>query len=126
MPEVCDFGTMFSDANLRREKNGPLRITNNNDSSEIFHFQAGGRERNQAVLTLNIRDNTELISVLINNSFIGRIERAFGLNEGVWQSQTIIFPARLLNRRNQLRFELATPNGDFWVKDIVCWFHQDA
>ena len=124
MPEVCDFSTMFADERLRVQKDGPVRITTSSDAAEIFHFQAGGRASNQAVLVLNVRDNSERVMVRVNDRGIGDIEPTFGVDSRTWQTQSIVFSANVLSSRNKLRFEVRS--GDIEVKDIVCWFHQSA
>ena len=125
MAVVCDFDTMFADAARRNPKNGPVQITTANDATETFHFQAGGRKSNQqAVLVLNVRDNSEGATVLINDRSIGQIERSFGVDDRTWQTQSIVFPESILGGSNRLRFEVRS--GDIEIKDMVLWFHQDA
>jgi hypothetical protein len=112
-------------------------------------FGTGGREEfGEAVLTFNVSQLTASkanVPVFINGVKVGEIRRYFGAETAqerawdYWYSQTITFPSTVLNPttpdKNEIRIpcsdideKLAESDDDklddFFLKDVVCWFHQ--
>lgn len=65
----------------------------------------------------------------MNGVNVSHLEPYFDMNPNNWFSQTIVFDANVLSRSsdpsaNVLQIELE--QGDIFVKDIVCFFKQNA
>ena len=112
-------------------------------------FGAGGCEAvGDAVLSFNVSQLTASkgnVPILINGQQVGEIRRYFGAEIpkerawDYWYSQTITFPSTLLNSTtpdgNEIRIRCSVIDeekaeskddklDDFFIKDVVCWFHQ--
>jgi hypothetical protein len=134
MPVLCDFVVIQGDASA------PV-----GDGHEEFDrtFSTGGRvsyDDGGAFLLLSVRGLTHTdrdVDVQINGVSVGHISHYGGQDEtaGYWFTQIIHFPSIVLNDGNN-RFEIravtwpgATPTNrfdDFDLKDVICFFKQEA
>ncbi|WP_174134342.1 hypothetical protein [Parasulfitobacter algicola] len=145
MPEVCDF------VHVTRN---PITIGDRNRVYE-HHFGTGGRNsRSSGFIILNVSGLTHSdgsVVVSINGVEIGRIQNYRPGGAGIsqsdgnqaekwrqahhWYTQMIAFDGtRLRDGSNTLQIEAvdfpedsaSNRFDDFQVKDVVCFFHQNA
>lgn len=103
-----------------------------------IQFNTGGRYKNgQAVLIFMVRGLTgnNNADVLVNNQFVGRIANYPGASPSHWYMQMInITGGPLKDGNNELQINAvpATHPGegnvydDFEVKNVICFFQQEA
>ncbi len=132
MPVVSDFTLIRGDS--------PVQI---GDGLPIWEetFNTGGRESGSpALLIFNVRGLTSTnvnVVVKVNNVEVGQIRRYGGDGDiaNNWYTQMIAMNGNQLNNGdNEIQIEAvgwpgATPGNlfdDFELKDVVCFFHQDA
>jgi hypothetical protein len=131
MPVVSDFVVI---------QGNPQHIIGDNNIEWEQPFSTGGREPGGlAILTLMVKGLTQAeadVDVQINGESVGTIYRYTGANPAHWYSQIInIGPGVLHNGLNTLRLEAVGVAGgggggndfdDFAVRDVVCFFQQEA
>lgn len=130
MPVVSDLQVIQGDA-ARRIGDGATLWEKN--------FNTGGRySGGKAILMLMVKGLTATdsdVDVKINNTSVGVIEHYNGADSRHWFTQIINIGSGILNNgTNELQIEAvswggATPSNlfdDFYVKDVVCIFQQEA
>jgi homoserine acetyltransferase len=102
------------------------------------NFHTGGRHKNgHAVLVFMVRGLTgeHSATVKVNNQFAGRIEPYTGADPAHWFVQMInISGGPLISGVNELQIDGAPPTNpapgnqfdDFQVKNVLCFFQQEA
>ncbi|MEC4817398.1 MAG: hypothetical protein SAK29_29610 [Scytonema sp. PMC 1069.18] len=92
------------------------------------NFNPGERKSGQtAFLIFNIRGITHTsVSVKVNNKLIRQIAPDPSSNASYWYTQKIALDASLLrNGNNEVQIKaIGNPAEQFWVKNMVCFFHQ--
>jgi hypothetical protein len=133
MPVVSDFVVILGDTN-------DVIVGDDHFLWESEPFGTGGREPGGlAILTFMVKGLTQAqndVDVRINGQHVGWIFRYNGANPAHWYTQIInIGPGVLNNGPNILRLQAVEIEGgggggnnfdDFSVRDIVCFFQQEA
>lgn len=134
MPVLADFTVIRGDS--------PITIGDNNTSWDTT-FNTGGRHNSAAVLMFNIQHLTHThrnVVVKVNGNEVGRIYPYSGEFETAknWYTQIITLTGSQLKSsgNNQLRIQAVRLDpedttgtnvfDDFNIKDVVCFFHQEA
>ena len=142
MPVVADFVVVHGSTPV-------LKIGDPNPQENVIEewngsFNAGGREAGSALMFLNVRHLTHTdreVVVKINGFELGRISPYSGEAEtwDNWYTQMFTFEPRAFQLQDghntiqieavRMRPEQTSGNNvfdDFHIKDVVCFFHQDA
>ncbi len=123
MPVVCDFVEIVGDV----PQNITVQVWEEN-------FNTGGREPGSstrpdrgALLLFNVRGITNSNArVRINNVEVGQISPYPNSNNSYWYTQMIALTGSQLNNGDN-EVEIQATTGDpFQIKNMVCFFHQDA
>ena len=135
MPIVSDFIHIQGDGNGDPGSN--VRIGDGNIVRE-WTFQTGGRHANgTAYIVLMVKGMTVTdnhAEVRLNNQHLGYILNNKGGSVNEWQTQILSFTGdRLNNGSNELEIHGVTYTGggndnfdDFYLRNIICHFHQSA
>jgi hypothetical protein len=117
IPEVSDFVVVVD---------GALEVTP--DATLDRTFNTGGRNtgKRKAVLVFNLRGLAESnVNVKVNDHVVGSLLKHDSALEHSWHSQQIVFDGDFLkNGDNEL--EIDPGAATLRVKDVVCWFKQNA
>jgi len=118
MAVVSDFITIVGDA--------PKTIT----VTEVdLPFNTGGRRAandasGHAVVFLTVKGLRNSAPVKVNNDKIGELSPHTDQNG--WYVQMIALPGSVLNDGNNVLELEAHPGDNYQVKDVFCFFHQNA
>ena len=131
MPVVCDIQVIQGDSTKRLGDGG----------STVWEktFNTGGRHSGgKAILMFMVKGltaTTSDVTILINNTNVGKIENYKGADPNHWFTQIVNIGSGILkNGDNELQIEAISWPGahagdlydDFWIKDVVCIFQQKA
>ncbi len=127
MPILGDF-TIIQDGTVTIGDNGPTFTRT---------FSTGGRHNSQAVLMLNVRGLTDGNAIVkFGNNFSKAIQKTSNDNSSTWFSQHMVVPGNFLSpnaNQNQLTIQrvaeadnVSGSFDDFFVRDIVIFFHQST
>lgn len=118
MPIVSDFVTIIN--------NKEQLIT---ARERDFPFGTGGRSKGSAFIIFNIRNLRETLPVKVNGREIGTLNKYPRDNDfqlTPWFTQIITFSGSLLrDGNNELELE-SSKTDNYFVKDVQCFFHQNA
>ncbi len=121
MPVLSDFTTIIGDS--------PKTVTL---TASDIEFNTGGREAGSsevgtkgAVIIFSVQGLNASNTVKVNGTAIGNLSP--NPDQSNWFMQTISLPGNILkDGDNKLRLEANATDNSFKVKNVICFFHQDA
>jgi hypothetical protein len=118
MPVLGDFEIVFGG------NEGQVPKTTGDAVFAFSGFGTGGRRSaSSALLVYSVRDMTGTAHVLINGIHVGTITPSGA--SGVYSTQMIPLSGNQL-KDGQNTMALKSVTDAFWIKNVVCFFHQST
>ena len=118
MPVLCDFIQIVGDAGQ------PIPQTTGNAQVPLPDFNTGGREAGStALLVYSVMNLAGSAAVYINGDNVGTITATSG--NGFFFTQLIALSGSVLHDGNN-EIVLKQVTNAFWIKDVICFFHESA
>lgn len=145
MPIVGDFSIVSHQTHAPTGRFGnlasPYIIGDNSlDQPLELSFGTGGRHNSPALITMMVRSLTDgHARVVLNNDHeIGRISPSSSEDQSTWRQEQFVVHSNILSGANsdeantlqifpvQEADDVPGDHDDFFVRDIVCFFHQQT